>query len=236
MLPVIGSGIPGFDKLVSNEKTGIGGIPENTSTLIYGPPKTGKSIFCYQFMYHGLSNEEPCLYIMTDYGIKQFQQKIADYGWDLGSSIENQMFYIIDALSSVSGTEVVETATCVSSSVHNPTDIMVKLGVGTRFMSGMSPRFRSVIDSLTTLLAFNEDMLVVRVLTAFIMRIKEAGGTAVITYTEGSADTKIETMLKASVDNIIRLDGEQLVVEAMVGCGKRNAPYIITDKGIIIKE
>ncbi len=236
MIPRIESGIPGFDKLTFNKRTEMGGIPENTATLVYGPPKTGKSIFCYQFMYHGFLKDEPCLYLAADYGIKQLQQITMDFGWYLESRIQNQMLYIIDAISSVSGIKVVETANYRSSSVHNPTDIMVNLGMGARFMSQKSSRFRSIVDSLTTLLAFNEDMLIVRVLKAYIMRIKEAGGTAVITYTEGSTDTKVETMLKAAVDNIVRLDGEHVTIEAMIGCGRRKVPYKITDKGIVVGE
>ncbi len=129
-----------------------------------------------------------------------------------------------------------DTPTYLSSSVHNPTDIMVKLGVGTRFISGKSPRFRSVLDSLTTLMAFNQEMLIVRVLTAYIMRIKEDGGTAVVTYTQGTADDKVETMLKAIVDNIIHLDGEKIVIEAMVGTGRKESTYQITEQGIAIDK
>jgi len=44
----ISSGIPGLDELIGN---GGGSFAENTVTLIYGPPKVGKSIFSYQFAY-----------------------------------------------------------------------------------------------------------------------------------------------------------------------------------------
>ena len=77
-------------------------------------------------------------------------------------------------------------------------------------------------------------MLIVRVLKAYLMRINEAGGTPIITYTENSADLIVETMLKSMVDNIVRLDGEKLTVEAMKGIGKRSAPYQITENGIVI--
>lgn len=234
MILRIPSGITGFDALTAGD--GIGGIPENTVTLVYGPPKSGKSIFCYQFMYNGLLQGEPCLYITTDYGIKQFQQNTNDFGWELDNYFQDETLYLIDAISSVSGSKIMETDTYLSSSVHNPTDIMVKLGVGTRFISQKSPRFRSVLDSLTTLMAFNQELLIVRVLTAYIMRIKEAGGTAIVTYTEGSADSKVETMLKSIVDNIIKLDGNEITIEAMVGTGKKKTNYSITDQGIIIGQ
>jgi len=233
MIPRITSGISSFDELVSSD--GTGGIPENTVTLVYGPPKVGKSIFCYQFMYNGLENNEPCLYITSDYGIKQLQQNTLDFGWEMNKYFHNQTLYLIDAISSVSGNKIMDTPTYVSSSVHNPTDIMVKLGVGTRFISKKSTSFRSILDSLTTLIAFNDEMLIVRVLTAYIMRIKESGGTAIVTYTEGSADSKVETMLKSIVDNIIHLNGDEITIEAMVGVGKKKSNYVINDNGIKVE-
>ena len=111
---------------------------------------------------------------------------------------------------------------------------MVKIGSGVKYVYTNNPRFRSVLDSSTTLLAYNDNMLIVRVLKAYIMRIKEAGGTPIITYTEDSADKMVETMIKSMVDNIIRLDGEKLTVEAMRGIGKRSSSYQITDEGLII--
>ena len=232
MIPRIPSGISSFDDMVSSN--GTGGIPENTVTLVYGPPKVGKSIFCYQFMYNGLKESEPCLYITTDYGIKQLQQNTLDFGWELSTYFNEETLYLIDAISSVSGNKVIDTPTYASSSVHNPTDIMVKLGVGTRFISKKSARFRSILDSLTTLMAFNDEMLIVRVLTAYIMRIKESGGTAIVTYTEGSADSKVEAMLKSIVDNIIHLNGDEITIEAMVGVGKKKSSYTVNENGISI--
>jgi hypothetical protein len=44
----------------------------------------------------------------------------------------------------------------------------------------------------------------------------------------------VETMLKSMVDNIIKLDGKTLTVEAMKGIGKRSSKYQITNNGIIL--
>ena len=79
-------------------------------------------------------------------------------------------------------------------------------------------------------------MLIVRVLKTYLMRVKEVGGTALITYTEGSADEKIEIIIKSMVDNVIRLDGDELVIEAMKGIGKRHANYTLTEKGVNVLE
>jgi KaiC/GvpD/RAD55 family RecA-like ATPase len=233
MIPCIESGIQGFDDLTRSD-TRTGGIPENTSTLIYGPSKTGKSIFCNQFTYHGLLKEEPCLHITTDQGIKQFKSNMTDLNWPIEKYLENKSLYIIDTISDISEEKHRQSENIIFSHINNPTDIMVKVGIGVHYIYKNNPRFRSVLDSATTLLAYNENMLIVRVLKAYLMRINEAGGTPIITYTENSADRIVETMLKSMVDNIIRLDGETLTVEAMKGMGKRSSPYKITENGIVI--
>ena len=231
MIPCIESGIPGFEEL-TRSNGGTGGIPENTATLVYGPAKTGKSIFANQFTYQGLLNGEPCLYITTDKGLKQFKTNMNEFQWPIERFLEDNSLYIIDTISDVSKGKLPQSKTVVQSYINNPTDIMVKVGSGVHHIYRNNPRFRSVIDSATTLLAYNENMLIIRVLKAYLMRVNEAGGTPVIIYTEDSADKIVETMLKSLVDNIIRLDGKELVVEAMKGIGKRSSPYQITDSGI----
>lgn len=234
MIPYIESGIPGFDGLI-NPDSKQGGIPDNTSTLVYGPVKCGKSIFVNQFLYHGLLNNEPCLYIATDHGIKEFEYDMNEFDFSIGKFIDDKSLYVIDTISDMSNLKITESEAVVSSHVNNPTDIMIKVGSGVHDIYKKSQRFRSVLDSATTLLAYNENMLIVRVLKAYLMRIREAGGTPIITYTEDSSDKIIETMIKSMVNNIIRMDGEELTVEAMKGVGKITSPYKITDTGIVLK-
>jgi KaiC/GvpD/RAD55 family RecA-like ATPase len=157
-----------------------------------------------------------------------------DLGRPIEKFIEDKTLYVIDTTSNISDGEPQQTKNIISSHIDNPTDIMVKVGAGVHYVNTNNPRFRSVIDSATTLLTYNENMLIIRVLKAYLMRINEAGGTPIITYTEDSADKIVETMLKSMVDNIVRLDGKELTIEAMKGLGKRSSPYQITDEGIVI--
>jgi KaiC/GvpD/RAD55 family RecA-like ATPase len=177
-------------------------------------------------------NSEPCLYITTDRGIKQLETMMFDFQSPIEKFIEDKTLYTIDTTSDISDKQFQKTENIIPSYINNPTDIMVKVGSGVHYVYKNNPRFRSVLDSATTLLTYNENMLIVRVLKAYLMRINEAGGTSIITYTEDSADLIVETMLKSMVDNIVRLDGEELSVEAMNGIGKRSSPYKITDSGI----
>lgn len=237
MIVRIASGIPGFDDFTSSDDDlglDLGGIPENTATLIYGPQGVGKSIFAYAFAYHGLTQDEPCLYLTTDLEMGDLYQKMAFIGLKLDEYSENEMFYVVDAALSDSGSEMEDSDLYQSTSVKNPTDILVKVSRGARMISNKGPRFRSVIDSLTTILESNNPVLIVRVLKTYILRVKEAGGTAIIIYTEGSTNSSTEILIKSMVDNIIKLDQGKITIEAMKGMGRKDIPYQITEKGIVL--
>jgi KaiC/GvpD/RAD55 family RecA-like ATPase len=233
----IQSGIPGFDQLTASENA-EGGIPEKSTTLIYGPPKTGKSIFCNQFTYSGLSNQEPCLYISTDKGVKQVQRDMMDFQWFIQNFIKNQNIYFVDGISHLTGVKFDNKNNIVYSSVSNPADLMVKVGIGTRNVYRTSNNFRSILDSLNTLFAFNPDQMVIRILKAYLRRITEAGGTGLIAYTEGITDPKTEKELKSLFNNTIRLDGQYIQIKSdytdFDEVQYSESTYTITDKGIVI--
>jgi KaiC/GvpD/RAD55 family RecA-like ATPase len=214
---------------------GLGGIPENTATLVYGPPNVGKSIFCFMFAYHGLTQDEPCLYLTTNKTMQELLENMMDLGLELENFRNNEMFYVVDATSHLSD-KYEESEIYQLSSVLNPTDILVKVSQGARSISQKTPRFRSIIDSLTTILESNNEMIIMRVLKTYLMRVKEVGGTPLITYDEGTADPRTEIIIKSMVDNIIRLDGEEMIIESMKGSGKKQSAYTIAENGINILE
>lgn len=230
-MSAVESGIPGLDELLRSSDYDLGGFPRNSTTLVYGPPKVGKSIFCYQFAYHGLSIDEPCLYITTDEGMKQLQQNMMDFGWFLQSPMEKELLYVIDSISSLTGVPTETTNTYNLSKINDPTDLMVKVGLGTRFVFKKSNDFRSVFDSLTTPFAFNPEPMVIRFLKTYIRRLNEAGATVVITYTEGVASESTEKVLKSIVDNVILLDGNYLTFRSSGGI-IGTAEYEITNQGL----
>lgn len=226
------SGIPGLDELLLSSGD-LDGFPQNTTTLVYGPPKVGKSIFSYEFAYHGLSIREPCLYITADEGMRQLKQNMMDFGWFLQSSMDEELLYVIDPISALSGANIENTNTYTLSKINDPTDLMVKVGLGTRFVFKKSNEFRSVFDSLTTFFTFNPEAMVIRFLKTYLRRLTEAGATGIVNYTEGVVNEKTEKILKSIVDNVIMLDGSYLTFKSNQGL-IATAPYQITDKGIVL--
>lgn len=62
-----------------------------------------------------------------------------DFGWFLQGFIDEELLYVIDSISSLSGVRVENTATYASSKINDPTDLMVKVGLGTRFVFKKNP-------------------------------------------------------------------------------------------------
>jgi len=56
----IDTGITGLDEILQ------GGLPKNSITLVSGPPGSGKSIFCFQFLWSGVQKGEKCLFLSLD--------------------------------------------------------------------------------------------------------------------------------------------------------------------------
>lgn len=76
---VISIGIEGLDELL------YGGIIKGSTTLLIGPPGTGKSYICHQFIHEGLRRGEPCLYVSTVLDSRQLKEQARRaFGWDYG--------------------------------------------------------------------------------------------------------------------------------------------------------
>ncbi len=174
------------------------------------------------------------MYLMTDYNLSQLEAQMMAFDWFISEYIAKKRLYVIDTASGSVGATQKETKNMMISFPQNPTDIVSKVIQELQSIYQEAQRFRSVLDSSTTLFAFNSPILMIRVLKSYTMRIKMAGGTGIITYTEGAAEPQIETMLKATVDNIIHLDGETMIIEAMAGLKHTDVGYQITDAGIVV--
>jgi len=79
------TGIEGLDKLIE------GGLPKNSITLISGPPGSGKSIFCFHFLYEGVKNGEKCLFLTLDKQVEGVLIQAKNLGFDFQPAIEKNM-------------------------------------------------------------------------------------------------------------------------------------------------
>jgi circadian clock protein KaiC len=76
MIERVESGIPGFDKLIE------GGFVKGSVNLIAGRVGTGKTIFCCQYILHGLRKGESCVYVTLEESVEEILSDVSVFGWD----------------------------------------------------------------------------------------------------------------------------------------------------------
>lgn len=75
------TGIPGFDEVSQ------GGFLSNSVNLISGGTGTGKTIFCLQFLWNGISKfKEDCMYISLEESEESLLADAKSFGWDFSSA------------------------------------------------------------------------------------------------------------------------------------------------------
>ncbi|ABE51719.1 RAD55 family ATPase [Methanococcoides burtonii] len=89
--------INNIDKVIKRVSTGVaglddmleGGVPKGSSVIVTGPPGTGKTTLCMQFLMEGVKADEKCLFFSFEERIPQLIQHFMRFGWDLGSHIDD---------------------------------------------------------------------------------------------------------------------------------------------------
>lgn len=76
------TGVHGLDDLIS------GGLPKETITLISGPPGSGKTILCSQFLYKGIEEGDRCLFLTLDKKVDGLITQTTELGLDFHPAIE----------------------------------------------------------------------------------------------------------------------------------------------------
>lgn len=78
----VSTGIKGLNEMIE------GGIPAGHTMAVVGPPGSGKTTFCLQYIWDGLQKDDRCLYISLEEEEDKLLQTALNYGWDLKKYIE----------------------------------------------------------------------------------------------------------------------------------------------------
>ncbi len=233
MVERVKTGIPGLDEILN------GGIPKRNVVLLSGGPGTGKSIFSYQYLWNGLKQGEPAVFVALEEHPVQVRINMSQFGWDIRPYEREGVFAIVDAFTSGIG----EAAKKERYVVTDPEDVGLLVDVLKQAIRDTGA-VRVAVDSVSTLylakpaLARRTVMLLKRVLSGL--------GTTSILVSQVSVTERGfgGPGVEHAADGIIRLDLDEvdgelvrsLIVWKMRGTrhSMKRHPFEITDKGIIV--
>ncbi|MFH1403506.1 MAG: ATPase domain-containing protein, partial [Candidatus Altiarchaeota archaeon] len=216
------TGIPGVDEMT------FGGLPENTVTIVSGPPGIGKTNFAMQFVYKGLEEYgDPAVYLTVEDPSDVVKSHARVFGWDL-SKYEDDGKLIILSQSNHGYDLSAEPRDTLGEAISR---------IGAR---------RLVLDSLTFFKYMFKDTVTQRInFLNFIKEVKDTGCTALFTSEqhEGGHDIVFQDE-HFLADGLIQLfwnrhrERNERCFRVVKMRGTRINPDIrpmdITDKGVVV--
>ena len=226
---------PGSARLVE------GALPPS-SLLLIGPSGVGKTIFCKQFLYNGLSKGEGCLYVSTSESPDEIERSMKNFGFEISAFKNKDMFRIVDCHSWKTG-----GASPSKWVVKNPGDLAtVSINIENA-MRGLN-KIRMVLDSITGLTStcsYNPTYLS-KFLQIIVAKIRLLNGTAIFVVTPEAHDQQFLSYLREIFDGTLEMKEEDagndikrlLRVFSIKGANHKTKwmPFDITNQGIVVKN
>ncbi|GBF08685.1 UPF0273 protein [Aeropyrum pernix] len=233
MVDRVKTGIPGMDDIL------YGGIPRRNIVLLSGGPGTGKSIFSYQYLWNGLREGEPGVFVALEEHPVQVRINMAQFGWDVREYERQGLFAVVDAFTSGIG----EAAKKERYVVTDPEDVGLLIDVLKEAIRDVGAK-RVAVDSVSTL--YLAKPVLARRTVMLLKRVLSGLGTTSILVSQVSVTERGfgGPGVEHAADGIIRLDLDEvdgelvrsLIIWKMRGTkhSMRRHPFEITDKGIIV--
>lgn len=224
------TGVPGLDQILG------GGIPPKANILLYGEPLCGKKIMAMQYIYQGLCEDTPGIFVLTDFGYVDWKAKMASFGLDLTPFEESGLVQVIDCYSrqiepALEDAGVVSYASSpaalssISMHISRVQDEIVK----------SFPNHRLAFHSLSSIIKETDSATTFRFMQFLVGKFRREGATAMYLMEKGMHDEKDVKMIEHLMDGVIEFEGGRLRVKGLGVLTDTWYHYYIGDRGIAIR-
>jgi KaiC/GvpD/RAD55 family RecA-like ATPase len=225
------TGIPSLDAIMG------GGLPPQSNILVYGEPLCGKKPLIMQYIYQGLQEGMPGMFVLTDYGVVEWANMMRQGGWNLETVKDQSLIHFVDAytkqfqpgLEDNPNIAYVEHPSAISSvalHISSMQDEILKAG---------GKEHRLAFHSISSLLEECDSKTVFNFLHYVTGKFRMAGATALYTMEKGMHSPVEVNMVEHLMDGIIEFEGENVKVKGIFGSDAQVHAYKITPRGITIK-
>ncbi|HUR67773.1 MAG TPA: RAD55 family ATPase [Candidatus Thermoplasmatota archaeon] len=193
------TGVKRLDELLD------GGLPPQSTTLVYGPPFLGKDVLTKLYFLHGLRNGVPGIMLLTGDAASDVRQRLAELDPSYADYERRNLAHFVDVYSKSIGAED-DAANC--EYVDGPMNLnAVSLAVNNaqRKIIADHPQHRLVFDSVSTLITYTNAQTTFRFLQVLVGKAKRAGATSMLLMEQGMhSDAEVQTF-KHLCDGVVEM-------------------------------
>lgn len=211
-------GIRGTEKIFGE------GLPKGCSILVVTPPILETRLFCMEFIFRGLSNEEPGMVVTTDESPEGLKEKALQYNWGMENAERKKILRWVDSYSINANIEV--QSDDVFKRVGGPialSDMAIAMSEIQSQFFRMKDRYRFAFDSLSTLLMYSSPDTIYYFLQSIVPKLKATGGIGFFTLSMGMHDPKVVMTIRHMMDGALEID-ESLNLKIL------NMPFVTKTK------
>jgi circadian clock protein KaiC len=207
-----------------------GGLPRNQPTLLVGGPGSGKTNLALQFLYYGVLNHEPGIFLGFEESAKSLRQNALGFGWDLSALEKRNRLFILEGQ--------LKPETFISGKFSLKPLLSIISGKAQEIKAR-----RLVVDALDVLLQLLEEPFAVRSELHYLNYwLSRQGLTSILTLKPRDGQFRLQDFFYSMADCVIQLDSRVLnqvstrrlrvVKYRGSSCGHNEYPFVISSSGV----
>ena len=185
-----------------------GGLPERSTTLLFGPPFVGREVLLRQYLTTSLRAGVPAVAVLTDSTWSDLRRLLEAADPAFPDHEKKNLLRYVDTYSRSIGTTENHPSVEYVDGLMNFNAVSLAVNNAEREFIRNHAQHALVFDSISTLIAYTNAGTAFRYLQVLLGKTKAAGATSLLTLSQGMHTDAEVQMVKHLVDGVIELKQE----------------------------